>query len=52
LQGVSEIERIAKYLEDMEKKCDLEPEEHKPNFGLVQVVYDWAQGKVTLFTEF
>ena len=36
----------------MEKKYDLYSEEHELNFGLLQVVYDWAQGKVSLFTKF
>jgi hypothetical protein len=36
----------------MEKKYGIDSEEHELNFGLVQVVYDWAQGKVSLFTEF
>jgi hypothetical protein len=52
LQGISQIEKIAKDLEDTEKKYNLHSEEHELNFGLVQVVYDWAQGKVSLFTEF
>jgi hypothetical protein len=50
LQGKSQINEIAKCLKNMEKEYHLEPEEHEPNFGLVEVVYDWAQGKVTLFT--
>jgi len=52
LQGKSQIEEIAKDLENMEKKYDLYSEEHELNFGLLQVVYDWAQGKVSLFTKF
>jgi len=52
LQGISQIEEVAKYVEDVEKEYYLKSEEHELNFGLVQVVYDWAQGKVSLFTEF
>jgi tetrahydromethanopterin S-methyltransferase subunit F len=52
LQGKSQIKKIAEYLKDIEKQYELYSEEHELNFGLVQVVYDWAQGKVSLFTEF
>jgi hypothetical protein len=52
LQGVLHIKRIARKLEDLEKEYGLYSDEHEPNFGLVPVVYDWAQGKVSLFIEF
>jgi hypothetical protein len=52
LQGISKIEKTAEYLGNMEKSYGLYSEEHELNFGLVQGVYDWAQGKVSLLTEF
>ena len=44
---MSQIKEIAKHLGDIEKEYALSSEEHEPNFGLVQVVYEWAQGKVS-----
>jgi superfamily II RNA helicase len=52
LQGVQQIKEIAEKLECMERKCGIEPGYDKLNFGLVQVVYEWAQGKVSLFVKF
>jgi hypothetical protein len=52
LKGISQIKNIAEKLEDLEKEYGLYSDEHEPNFGLVPVVYDWAQGKVSLFIEF
>jgi hypothetical protein len=52
LQGVQQIKGIAEKLENMESKYRIEPGYDKLNFGLVQVVYEWAQGKVSLFIKF
>jgi hypothetical protein len=49
LQGIKQIKEIAGYLKNKELECGLQLEDRDDlNFGLVQVVYDWAQGKVSL----
>jgi hypothetical protein len=53
LQGVKQIKEIAGSLERMERDCGVQLEGHDAlNFGLVQVVYEWAQGKVSLIIIF
>jgi hypothetical protein len=50
LQGVLQIKKIAKELEQTERKHGIGPPGYDGlNFGLMQVVYEWAQGKVSLF---
>jgi superfamily II RNA helicase len=52
LQGVRQIEEMAKNVKCMERKCGIESGHDKLNFGLVEVVYEWAQGKVSLYIKF
>jgi hypothetical protein len=49
LQGVRQIEEIAKNVECMERKYGIESGHDKLYFGLVEVVYEWAQGKVSSY---
>jgi hypothetical protein len=42
-----EIEKIAESLKGIEEECGVQTEHDELNFGLVQVVYDWARGKVS-----
>ncbi|XP_021923108.1 helicase SKI2W isoform X2 [Zootermopsis nevadensis] len=44
-KGVEQIKEIAENLKYVEIQCGIQPGRDEPNFGLVQVVYDWAQGK-------
>jgi hypothetical protein len=52
LQGVRQIEEIAENVKSKERKYGIESGHDKLNFGLVQVVYEWAQGKVSLYIKF
>lgn len=52
LQGLQQIEKIAKDVECVERKYGIESGHDKLNSGLVEVVYEWAQGKVSSYIKF
>ena len=52
LQGKKVIKEIANNITDVEIKCNVNQEDtletiEKLNFGLMEVVYEWARGKVS-----
>lgn len=49
MQGRKRILEVAKQIAELEKQCGIDSvidDENKLKFGLVEVVYEWANGKV------